>query len=52
MSTTDGKLAYLALNSPASRCALGKQQSRSVTSMATYMIHGQWNGEHDVVQIP
>jgi hypothetical protein len=52
MSTTDGKLAYLGLNSPTSRHARGRQQSRSVTSVATHTIHGRRSGEHNAVQIP
>jgi len=38
---------YLGLNSPASRHAQGRQQSRSVTSTATHVSHRRWSGEHD-----
>jgi hypothetical protein len=42
MSITDGKLAYLGLNIPTSRHVWGRQQSRSMTSATTYVIHGWW----------
>jgi hypothetical protein len=52
MSTTDGKLACLGLNSPTSRRARERQQSTFVTSVATHAIHGRRSSEHDAVQIP
>jgi hypothetical protein len=44
MSTTDGKIAYLGLNSPTSRHVQGRQQSRSVWFPSTFdsWVMEQW----------